>query len=196
MIDEDQITNIPNDKYAKFFAKFAEIDTIDIKDWRYQHLLGFFVHKYKQHYHTDYQWKFNHQLPTKCFEVWQIKTLGAKLSTSPQILKDYIDWVFINIVPKAKRKLTSISFMTKDDVINDYKLNVLLADQTKTTIDRNMQLPEHYKKAWLEGSGVKIHTYGNLAFIAQIIPRAENITSGFEKLVDAGFNMSILEKIA
>jgi hypothetical protein len=194
MIDIE-LTDIPNDKYVKFFAKFTEIETLEVAQWKVPHLLGFFVKRYQDYYHAPYAWKFNHQLPNKCFETWQIKTLGSKLSTNPQILKDYIDWAFLNIVPKAKRKLTSISFMTKDEAVNDYKLNVLLAGQNARSVDRATQLPSHYKEAWLAGSGVAVHTYGNLAFIAQIEPRAENVVKGFEKLVEVGFDMSVLTRI-
>jgi hypothetical protein len=195
MNDDIELTSVPNEKYQKFFDRFSEIETFDISQWKLVHLLGYFMKKYQDYYHTPYQWKFNTELPSKCFETWQMKTLGSKLSTNPLILKEYIDWVFQNIVPKAKRKLTSISFMTKDEVVNDYKLNVLLAGQNQTNVDRSTPLAVHYREAWLQGSGMTIQTYGNLAFIAQIEPRAENIIKGFDKLKEVGFDMSVLSRI-
>lgn len=79
-----ELTTIPNDKYAKFFAKFAETKTLDISQWRLAHLLGYFCQKYEETYQVPYSWKFNNPSPTKCFEVWQMNTLVAKLSANPR----------------------------------------------------------------------------------------------------------------
>src|SRR5574338_1540721 len=122
-----ELSNVPNDKYRKFFDKFAEIETLEVEQWKAAHLLGYFCKKYKETYNADYTWKFNNPSTTKCFEVWQMNTLAARLSANLQILKDYIDWAYKNLVPRAKRRLTSISFMTKDEIVIGYKMNVLLA---------------------------------------------------------------------
>ena len=42
------------------------------------------------------------------------------LTADPSLLKEYIDWVYDNKVVKAKRKLTSISFMTNEGIVNEY----------------------------------------------------------------------------
>lgn len=160
-----ELTVIPNDKYKKFFAKFVEINTLPVEQWKSAHLIGFFCKKYKEAYGVEYSWKFNHQLPSKSFEVWQFNTLVAKLSKNPQILKDYIDWCFINIVPKAKRRLTSISFLTKEEVVIPYKLNVLLASQTTVNIDRTTLLPQTFIDIIQHAHGVNASTYGDLAFL-------------------------------
>jgi hypothetical protein len=195
MIDEDKLTSIPNDKYQKLFDRFKEIDTLPISEWKYQHVLGAFIRKYQDYYHCDYQWKFNHPNPPKSFEVWQIKTLSAKLSSNPQILRDYIDWVFLNVVPKAKRKLTSISFMTKDEVVNNYKLNVLLVGQTNSTVPRHTPIPPLYREAWWQATQIDIKTYGDLAFISQMEPLPEDIKNGLGKMVEAGFDRSVLGRV-
>lgn len=185
----------PNDRYQKFFNKFKEIDTLPIADWKYQHLLGYFCRKYKEAYGTDYQWKFNHQSPSKCYEVWQYNVLCSKLSSNPSILRDYIDWAFLNIVSKAKKKLTSISFMTKDEVVNDYKLNVLLASQQNTTINRATPIPPNYQEAWKMGSSMNIQTYGDLAFIAQMKPLPDDVRLGLQKMEEIGFDQAVLERV-
>ena len=91
----EELSPAPNEKYEKFFAKFAETETLEVAEWKTPHLLGYFCQKWKSVYSTDYHWKFNNPNPNKCFEVWQMNTLVAKLSQNPQILKDYIDWVLI-----------------------------------------------------------------------------------------------------
>lgn len=190
-----ELSNIPNEKYAKFFSKFDEIDTLDVSQWKLVHLLSYFCRKYQEAYQTPYAWKFNHQVPTKSFEAWQMNTLAAKLSANPKILRDYIDWAFKTLVPKAKRKLTSISFMTKEEVVNDYKLNVLLAGQKSLHVDRSTLLPANYRDILRETANLTILTYGDLAFIAQMEPLPDNIAKSLNKMVESGFDREVLSRI-
>ena len=187
-----ELTTIPNEKYAKFFAKFAEIDTLDVSQWKAAHLLGYFCRKYKEAYGVEYQLKFNNPLPSKCFEVWQFNTLCAKLSANPKILKEYIDWAFANLVPKAKRRLTSISFITKDDVLIPYKMNVLLGVKKDPEINRSTPLPQQYQDIIQKFAGVDITTYGDLAFMSQMDQPTNDI---LKNLVKIGFDIDVLKRI-
>ena len=78
-----EFVGVPNDKYAKLFAKFAEIETLEVAQWKPAHLLAYFCKKYKETYGVDYAWKFNNPNPNKCFEVWQLNVLISKLSANP-----------------------------------------------------------------------------------------------------------------
>lgn len=193
--DGGDLTPIPNDKYKKFFEKFAEIDTLDVSQWKVAHILGYFCKKYKQTYGIDYSWKFNNQSPTKCFEVWQANTLAAKLSANPKILRDYIDWVYANYVPKTKARFRSVSFITKDEIVQDYKLNVLLAGQKNLQVDRSTPLPSNYCDILKELAGVTVSTYGDLAFISHMDPMPENIAKAMEKLAEFGLDQDVLKRI-
>lgn len=193
--DAGELSSIPNDKYRKFFAKFEETATLDVKDWKAAHLLGYFCQKYKQAYGVEYSWKFNNPSPTKCFEVWQLNVLVSKLSQNPQILKDYIDWGFANLVPKAQRRLTSISFLTKEEVIIPYKMKVLLGGKKDLHIDRSTFLPDNYREVLRMPTGTHISTYGDLAFIAQMDPLPNEIALAIEKIVEMGFDMEVLKRI-
>ena len=196
MTDEDiEFSDCPNDRYKKFFDKFSEIETLDVKEWKPAHLLGYFCKKYKQTYKANYAWKFNNPAPSKCFEVWQMSVLSSKLSSNPKILRDYIDWAYENIVPKAKRRLTSISFMTKEEVINDYKLNVLFAGMKGSNVDRSTILPANYQDAIREASGISIKTYGDLSFLSQMSPPDESAAKALAKIIEMGFDMEILKRI-
>lgn len=183
----------PNDKYQKFFDKFSEIDTLEVEQWKIAHLLGYFCKKYKETYNDDYTWKFNNPSPTKCFEVWQMNTLAARLSANPKILKEYIDWAYKNLVPRAKRRLTSISFMTKDEIVIGYKMNVLLAGKKNLNVDRSTLLPENYKAAF-EEINIFVQTYGDLAFLSQM-EQTEELKSTFEKIYALGFDKDIISRI-
>jgi hypothetical protein len=189
-----ELSNIPNEKWGKFFAKFTEIDTLEVGQWKVVHLLGYFVRKYKETYGVDYPWKFNNQNPNKSFEAWQINTLAAKLSANPQILKDYIDWAYQELVPKAKRRLTSISFMTKDEIINPYKMNILLGSKKNLNVDRSTRLPESYIRI-LESNDCRVEYYGDLAFLSQMDPIPQKILNAFKELQAIGFDPEILKRI-
>jgi len=191
--DGGELTTVPNDKYKKFFDKFAEIETLEVDQWKTAHLLGYFCKKYRETYNEDYTWKFNNPNPSKCFEVWQLNTLAARLSANPKILKDYIDWSYKVLVPKAKRRLTSISFMTKDEIVIHYKMNVLLAGKKNLNVDRSSPVPEDYRKVF-EGIGVFVVNYGDLAFLSQM-EQTDEMKAAFHKLIELGFDEDILGRI-
>jgi len=193
--DGGELTPIPNDKWKKFFDKFAEIETLDVSQWKVAHILGYFCKKYKQTYGIDYSWKFNSPSPPKSFEVWQANTLAAKLSANPKILRDYIDWVYQNYVPKTKARFRSVSFITKDEIVQDYKMNVLLAGQKNLQVDRSTALPSNYCDILQEIAGLSISTYGDLAFLAHMDPMPDNIAKAMEKLAEFGLDQNVLKRI-
>src|ERR1700749_4017992 len=92
--NELALSSIPNEKYEKLFNSFKDIDSLETSKWNLNHILGYFIKKYKMTYGMDYQFKFNDPNPNKCYEVWRVKTLVARLSKDPEILKSYIDWVW------------------------------------------------------------------------------------------------------
>jgi hypothetical protein len=160
-----ELAGAPNEKYEKFFQKFKEIEAIDVSGWNATHILGYFCKKYQNQYGVNYKFKFNNPAPSKSFEVFQIKKLAQMLSSNPTILKEYIDWIYENKVTKAKRKLTSISFMTVEGVVNEYKVNYLLSPNQ--TISRAAPLPEKYQTLF-KNKGFDLKTYGDLAFLSQM----------------------------
>lgn len=189
-----ELTDAPNDQYRKFFAKFSEINTLDVMEWKPVHILAYFCKKYKETYNVDYKFKFNSPSPGKCFEVFQVKKLASMLTSQPNLLRDYIDWIYLNKVVKAKRRLTSISFMTHEGLINEYKINVLLAGKKNLTIDRSTTLPEKYVSI-LSSFGVPVKTYGELAFASQMDPLPENINVALQRMVELDFDKDILNRI-
>lgn len=195
-----ELTDYPNSKWSKFFEKFSEIETLPVVQWKPVHLLAYFCKKYQEHYNIKYQFKFNSPNPTNCFEIFQIKRLAMLLSTSPEILHQYIDWVYKVKVVAGKRRLTSISFMTNDGLVNDYKVNVLLSGKKHLHLDRSSPLPDDFKQA-LQEIG-PINTYGDLTFLYQSFKSGSldnTISSKFIQIFEAaeqkGFDASILERI-
>lgn len=196
-VNEDSLcgnlTDLPNEKYKKLFATFDEIEIIDVSQWRPVHILGYFCKKYKDTYSVPYKFKFNNPSPQKCFEIFQVKRLAMLLSSKPNILKEYIDWVYDTKVIKAKRRLTSISFMTVDGIVNEYKTNILLVSKNNLNIDRSVPFPDKFKEPF-KAIGVSISNYGDLAFLYQMEQTPE-MSTAFNKLLELGFDKDILEKI-
>jgi hypothetical protein len=190
-----ELKKVPNEAYEKLFAKFAEIETLPVEQWKPAHLLGYFCKRYQDTFGVSYSFKFNHPTPSKSYEVFRINSLAAKLSAKPQILKDYIDWIFQEKVVKGKRRFTSIAFITDDEKLNYYKMNVLLAKRS-STFGRSTPLPEQYRdiidRLVEEGA---ISTYGDLAFYDQAYDGEEWWSKLMTELQAIGFDPSILETI-
>lgn len=190
-----ELTDYPNEKYRQFFEKFTEIETLDVNEWKPVHILAYFCKKYQEAYSTKYQFKFNSPSPPKCFEVFQVKRLAMLLSSNPKILRDYIDWIYQTKVVQAKRRLTSISFMTHEGVVNDYKMNILLAGKKNLNVDRSTPLPANYQIVLESVVGVSIKTYGDLAFLSQMDPVSSEVSTALDKLRELGFDDEVLGRI-
>jgi len=189
-----ELKTIPNEKWEKFFAKFSEIETLEVSQWKTAHLLAYFVKKYKETYNVDYPWKFNNENPNKCFEVWQMNVMSAKLSANPQILKDYIDWGYQNLIPKMKTRFRSISAFTKDEILIGYKMNVLLAGKKNLNISRSTPLPANYTRI-LEDHGYHVSSYGDLAFLFHMDPRPQPLHEALEDLEAIELDVEVLKRI-
>jgi len=183
--------DVPNEKYQKFFDTFKELNDIDVQNWKVSHIIGYFCNKYYNVYNKNYKFKFNNQSPSKCFEVFQIKKLSGFLSSKPEILKSYIDWIFNEKIIKNKKRITSISFLNFDSYIYEYKSLYL---NSNLSIDRTSNLPDNYKNIFNK-FGLSINTYGELAFAASMDDMPENIFQAFKEIECLGFKKDILKRI-
>lgn len=184
----------PNEKWQKFFNKCLEHSTLDIPIWKPAHLLGYFCAKYQQLYNTSYGFKFNSPSPTKSFEVFQVKKISQILSSDPRVLKEYIDWAFAK-AEKEKRRFTSISFLTREEIVKEYKMTVLFAQK----IDRSTPLPSNIKNYFV-GCG-EVNTYGDLAFL-RLVSKTDSkseVSQTFDQCLDVakknGFDERILMEL-
>lgn len=187
-------SDYPNDAYKKFFDKFLETDKLEIKAWRPINVLAYFCNKYEQHYNEKYKFKFNSPKPSNCYEMFQIKKLASMISSDPEILKSYIDWVFKTRVKEAKRKLTSIAFLTVESLSVEYKMKYLFTNSHKIQLSRSFPLPIEYKSI-LDKAGLSINTYGDLAFLVQMQNPGERVLAAFEELKIIGFSFETLKKV-
>lgn len=195
-----ELGEAPNEKWKKFFNQFSEIETLEITQWKPVHLLSYFCKLYKNTFNVDYVFKFNNPSPSKSFEVFQIKKLGIQISSKPEILKEYIDWFYGGVI-KNKKRFTSISATTKEDLVNEYKWNVLLVNKKQLHLTRSSELSVTYQ-ATLAANGFKIKTYGDLAFLyhaTQSQGLEINVSNKFndtlKEMCAEGFDASVLDRI-
>jgi hypothetical protein len=194
----DKLGEAPNEKWKKFFDQFSEIETLEVSQWKPVHLIGYFCKLYKNTFNSAYTFKFNSPTPSKSFEVFQIKKLGMQMSSKPEILKEYIDWFYEGIV-KNKKRFTSISAMTKEELVNHYKWNILTSEKQALSLDRSTMLSSSYQEI-LTNSGFLIKTYGDLAFMYHVSKTSQDdISIKFNDVLDHmkldGFDVSVLERI-
>lgn len=188
LITELSLKDQVSEHYKKFFSKFGEIDNVEIKDWKVVHLLAYLCKKYETHYGLKYSFKFNNPAPSKSYEVYQIKKLANMLSSDPQILKDYLDWVFEKKIIEKKKRITSLGYFTHIDIVNDFKFKFLF---NKKQIARTDHLATNIASICAR-NGFSIKTYGELAFVK----RMPNQDTLFDELKSIGFNIDVLDKIA
>jgi hypothetical protein len=171
-----ELTEAPNAKYTKFFSKFSEINGLPLKSWKPVHVLAYFCKKYKEEYSIDYQFKYNTPDPSKCFEIFQIKRIANTLSSKPEILIPFIDWVFANKVKNAKRRLTSIAFLSHEEVTSEYKTKVLFSARSRE-ISRTDPLPETIQSIFPE-----LASYADLCFMSLVSPMPDELKDRFARL--------------
>lgn len=191
----DNLQSPPNASYQKFFAKFSEIETLPIKEWKTTHVLAYFCKLYKSKYNLNYKFKYNSPAPSKCFEVFVVKKLASLISSDPVILKEYIDWVFEERMKSAKRRLTSIGFMTDEDLMSYYKTQVY-APNVPEVITRNAMLPKEYIEV-LASCNLSVKTYGDLILAIkhkQTMPK--EFTTAYDKLIEIGLDETTLAKVS
>jgi len=194
MLDNSQTFIAPNKNYEKFFAKFKEIETLPIKDWCPPHIIAYFCAKYKLYFKKDYTFKFNSQTAGKSFEIFIIKKISILMSSSPEIIRDYIDWIFKEKIIKQRKNIRSISFLAREENLQEYKLNILLNNGRNNNIDRSTLLPDKYKEIF-SLLNLSINTYGDLAFIYKMENMPNEYITAFDKLEELGFDNLMLDRV-
>jgi len=185
---EPSLSDAISPAYQKFFAKFPEIETLPVEQWRIVHLLAFLCQRYKQYYNLDFTFSFKGS-PSKCREVFEINKLGQMLSSDPKILKDYIGWVFDKKVIERKKRITSLGYFTHPEIVNEYKFKFLF---TKKEIKRTDALPANVVDICNQHGFSDITTYMALAFVKKM-PNQDKLMLALKEI---GFDVEVLDKIA
>ncbi len=191
MQDIKDLNQPVNSNYAKFFAKFEEIENLQVSDWKNVHVLAYFCKKYKEYYNLNYTFKFNNPAPSKCFETWQIKKLASQLSSDPAILKEYLDWLFKTKVIERKKRITSMGYITTTEIVNEYKFKFLFS---QLAVERSTNLPNYVIEV-IKPFNDQVLTYGDLAFIYKSFQLNNSYANIFAELSKIGFKTNILDTL-
>lgn len=178
--------------YQKFFDKFSEIKTLEVKEWKLVHMLGYLCKRYEEYYGMKYSFSFSSTSPTKSYEMVKMNRIVQMLSSDPIILKGYIDWVYDKKVIQRKKKITSLGYFANLGMINEYKFEVLSKDASMV-IDRTTALSNRYLSI-VAKYNKDISTYGDVAFL-KMADKDGKYAIMFNELVSDGFQLSVLESI-
>lgn len=193
---DDKVIELLSKPWQKFLAKFKEIESLPITEWKEPHALGYFCQRYEKHYTQKFALSFR-GAPSKCNEIYMIKKTMAMLNTIEMtVVRDYIDWVFdCKIIPTGI-KIRSIGFLTTPgfgNEFNQYK-------NKKKKIIKSTELPDKYQKI---ANDLEVHanTYGDLAFIKMVLDQSSDSETLipykvlFNNLINLGFEPNILNTL-
>lgn len=101
-------------------------------------LLGYFVTQYQRYYGFSFSFSLNERGLFNGVEIFCIRKAYAMLGNDALLSKAYIDWIFSNKVSKKNKKITSLSFLTVPDLIQEFKFH----HKKSRKITRERQLPD------------------------------------------------------
>lgn len=196
---------VENDPYAglntywkKFFKKFEEIDNPEFKtsQWNEVHILAYICKRYEQYLGRKFAVTIK-GAPSKSPDIYVIKRIIASLNTTNMLtIKDYIDWVFDKKVIPKKSHFRTIGFFLTQGFVNEFFHE---KNSKKNKFTRSTGLPASYIKI-AEDLGIKISTYGDLAFIQMAVERKPNDTENQRYILLAnlellGLNLNSLKEM-
>lgn len=195
-LEDENFTNVLNKHWQKFFAKFNEIDTLKISQWKEVHILAYIAKRYEEIFGTKFAISVR-GAPSKCTEIYQIKQImGTLQTTNMKVLKEFIDWTFDNKIIPKKVKLKKIGFFITPGFATEF----FLYRKEKQIIKRSTPLPKEYVELSNKFS-MDVETYGDLAFIKMAYDKANgNLENSyvqfFGNLEALGFELKILDGLA
>lgn len=188
-------TSLLTKPWQKFLARFNEIDTIKISQWKEIHILAYIYKRYEQTYKRKYSITIKNA-PSKCPDMFMTKSIISSLNTSNMnIVKSYIDWVFDKKIIPQKKVIRTLGFFTTYGFYNEF----LAHKKESEIIKRSTELPLNYKEL-ANSLDVEAQTYGDLGFIKLTTDRIGNDLTNkhvqfMANLEAMGFDLKILEEL-
>lgn len=196
---EDKITEVNellSKPWQKFLAKFKDIETLAVSEWKEAQLLGYFCKRYETCFDQKFALSFR-GAPSKCNEIYMIKKTMAMLnSTDATVIHDYVDWIFDCKIIPGKIKIRSIGFLTTPGFGNEFNTY----RTKKARVSKSTQLPIKYQQC-ADELNLPVATYGDLAFIKMAIDQSPDSESRapykilFKDLIALGFEPETLNNL-
>jgi hypothetical protein len=186
----------PNAYWRRFKERLATYDQTPVDQWKDEQVLAHILRRYKDY--TGIDFSLSHSgAPTKCQEMYCVRRMRIALGTEEgAILKQYVDWVFDNIIQPQNIDITSIAFFFTGKFVWKFKAEL----RKNSRITRSTELPPHYQAIAHELSA-NVTTYGELAFAKLAVDADPNnqayskYVNLFDKLKEVGFDDHILTNL-
>lgn len=196
MANNVDVTSLLSKPWQKFLAKFADIETLKIHEWKEVHLLAYICKRFEELHKTKFALSFK-RAPSKCEEIrWVQKIIAMMNSSNMKILKEYVDFVYdYKIVPK-EIKIRSLGFFLTPGFGNEFNTYYI----NKRKISKSTELPPEYKQI-ADTLQLPVATYGDLAFIKMALEQSPDSESRapyrllFSNLKEIGFEPAVLNNL-
>lgn len=182
----------PNAFWRRFKERLDNYDSVPVSEWGPENVLGHILRRYKERYNLEWTLSYSRP-PTKCQEIYCVKRMISSLGTEDgAILKQYVDWMFDDYL--KKNSLNSLGLFFHRGMIGKFKTQY----RKSNTVIRSTQLPAPYSEI-VEGLGLPIYTYGDLAFAKMAVDGEPNEYPDYvillKRLQEAGFDNSLLDNL-
>lgn len=183
-------------RWDTFFKKLSMWKETPVDDWKEYQILGYLISKLESYLERKFAFALSGQ-PSKCPEMFFIKKIIYSLDTKdPEIVKNYIDWIFETKIIPSKVKLRSVGYFHNASFANQF------LDQAKKAkqITRTTPLPIEYKSI-VDFFKAPVETFGDLAFVKKVIesnPEDDdsiNFKKMFSNLVSIGFKEELIKDL-
>ncbi len=182
--------------WLKFKKRLDLYDNVPIQDWNEYNFLGHILKRYKEYMGMELALSYS-GAPSKCGEIYCTKRMVLSLGTEdPQTIKNYIDFVYDNYIIPGKVSISSLAYFFTTNFIFDFKKKF----RKESKITRSTQLPSDCKCV-VDGLGLDVNTYGDLAFAKLAIENDPNnndlavYSQMFDTLKNIGFDDTILGRL-
>lgn len=183
--------------WKKFLARFAEIDSLALKDWRDIHFLAYICKRYKTFFKKNFVLSYK-GAPSKCTEIFLVKRMMVMLETfNPFVIKEYIDWCFDKKIIPQEMQIRTLAFFGNPQSVIDFNYYRMASSK----ITRAKELPYSYKEI-INALNLSVNTYGDLAFIQMALETDDDSEERlpyrilFDQLQRIGFDPKCLENLS
>lgn len=129
-------------------------------------ILGYFCHRYLDHYGMDFALSLNEKGLFRGPEINILRRVYKALGDNAQAVRKFIDWYFSAKIIRRKKRITSLSFLAAPFTINEFKLHLKVSKR----VTRDKKISEGMHK-WIKEfapdvtSYVVLSDYGDLKLL-------------------------------
>lgn len=183
-----------NASWVKFHTRIDGWVNNPTDVWDFYDVLGYIINKYKDCFGFDYSFTYSGS-PSKSPEIYTVKRMMNTLCGPRHdflIAREYIDWVFSNIVMDGKREVMSLALFFSTKVINKFKFE----SRKAKVITRDKELPKKYLDVILSMGIDGVSTYGDICFVKKACENRDDEDEYvilLKRLEDAGFDVDLVD---